>query len=253
MGGGDGITRSTPIGHRDRVTLDDRSTVDLNADTTILVVLSPHLRQVFLSKGEIRPTIHHDEARPLEILINHVVLRDLGTQFDVGIHETTTNVSVTSGLVQAFQLREDGSLVNPVTWTKSGPRRNPVFLVPGDSARLEEHDGIVIVSKTPNDLEAAQNRSSWLQDDFIVKRQRLDEVVWEYNRWNKTQIVIDDPEAARMEIGGIYRLTDVDAFLSNLRAALDIEALPIKGSESLPPSYVLRLTHKDAARGKHLR
>ena len=249
MGGAEGMTRQTPVGHRDVLVLADRSVLDLNADTTVFAKQTAYRRQVFLEQGEIRATVQHDETRPLEVFANRVVLQDLGTQFDVSSHDRTTTVAVTSGKVQVLERREDGSLVNPVTLTTAGARRDPVFLVIGDTARLEEQGGTVRVFKDRNDLGAAQSRSAWLEGQVAGRKQRLDEALWQFERYNTVRFVFDDPAIAQLEIGGGYDLANLSDFLLAMKIGLDVEAVPVEGDGSVRRTYILRRASK-GSRGR---
>lgn len=242
MGTAEGISRITPIAHRDQVVLLDRSVLDLNADTSALIKQGPHERQVFLQNGEIRATVKHDDSNPMEVFVGHTVFEDLGTQFDISTHETTTNIAVTAGKVRIYQRLANGDRVDPVTVTRKGARRDPVYLVMGDLARLEERGGIVVVSKDRNSLERAQSRSSWLHDEFIAAGQPLDEVIWQFNRYHNAQIVINDLDTARLVIGGAYNLADVDGLLSALDHLFHLKATPIVGGQGTPPVYILQRT-----------
>ena len=240
IGNSDGITRSTPIAHRDTITLTDHTTLDLNANTSILIKQNTHERQVLLEKGEIRASGHHDSTNPLEIVVGQVTLQVMGTQFDVAFHQGVSAVSVTEGKVRLYERRDDGSLVNPISVTESGARRDPVVLEMGDAARLEEHGGTVLVSRDRNDLLAAQSRTAWLQGQFIADKRRLDEIFWQFEAYNKIRILTDDPTIAKTEIGGSYHLAHVEEFFSVLHSALDLDVTLVQGDHNGLPTYFVR-------------
>ena len=249
MGNSEGITRTTPIGRRDTITLADRTVVDLNANTSILIKQNAHERLVLLEKGEIQASGHHDKIIPLRIVVGHVMLEVMGTQFDVAFHDGVSTVSVTEGKVRIYERRDDGSPANPITVTESSARRDPMVLEMGDSVRLEEHGGTVLASRERNDPLAAQNRTAWLQGQFMADKRRLDELFWEFESYNRIRIVTDDPTIAKTEIGGRYHLTNVEEFLSVLRSALDLNITSVEGDHSLLPTYVLR---RNSSKASHI-
>jgi transmembrane sensor len=48
--------------------------------------------------------------------------------------------------------------------------------------------------------------------------------VLEFNRYNRKRLVIDDPQAASIEIGGVFDADNVDAFARLLQAGFQLEA-----------------------------
>jgi transmembrane sensor len=252
-GSSEGVAKYTGTAQRSDYTLADQSRIFLNADTAVFIKEGRDKRQLFLLKGEVLADIRHDESKPFEVIVGHVVLRDLGTRFDISTHDDVTNVSATAGTIRVYTQGKDGHLEDPVVVTAAVARRTPAVLKNGDLVRLEEHDGTVLVFRDLNDPHAAQNRTTWLQEEYIIDKQRLDEVVWEFNRFNQAQIVIDDPDIAGMKLGGRYRLSSEDVFLSNLRLGFQLEVMRVDADETHPPSYILRRSPKSASLTKHVR
>lgn len=241
----DGIVRRTPIGQRMTIPLGDYSSVDMNADTVALIKDVGARRRIFLVDGEVRISVTHGVSKPIDVYLPRLILEDRGTQFDVSVHETVTSVSVTAGSVQVREHLEDGTFNDPVRVADSGPRRGPLILSPGDSVRLEEHGGTTFAYLDRNDIEEAQLRSSWLLGEVATAGERLDDIIAEFNRYNRTRLVIEDPSVARMHVGGHYFLTEPDAFLSNLQMA-DLRAVPIGSSDpDVIQMYVLREANRD--------
>jgi transmembrane sensor len=238
MGDDVGVTHYTPIGARERISLWEGSILDINANTVALVKESSRHRQVFLENGEIRATVRHDASNPMEVIIDHVVLSDEGTQFNVAVNEGTINIAVTEGRLRVFETDRNGARLDPIAYPSRNGRREPLILRPGDVVRLEQHGGSTIVVDKATELNEAAGRSSWLQD-FYCDSQRLDEVVWEFNRYNKTPVVIVDPDVARIEVGGCKQLTDLRGFLSTLHKMAGLQAMPIKGPHGTVETLIL--------------
>jgi ferric-dicitrate binding protein FerR (iron transport regulator) len=51
-----------------------------------------------------------------------------------------------------------------------------------------------------------------LTDRYAIHNQRLDEIVWEFNRYNYSQIVFEDPQVAELRMGGAFDLRDLEGF-----------------------------------------
>ena len=243
MADSDGVIHQTPIAHRMTIPFEDKSTVDMNASTVALIKDMGSRRRLFFTDGEVRITVPHGIGTPIDVYLPHVVLEDHGTQFNVSAHDTFANVTVTSGSVQVWARDDDGSLEDPIGITSSGLERHPLVLAPGDSVRLEEHDGSTFAYLERNDLKEAQSRSAWLSGEVLTSGRRLDEVAAEFNRYNNVRILIEDPDVARMHLGGHYVLTKPEQFLSHLEMA-GLQAVPVPpgavDDRNMIQRYVLR-------------
>lgn len=226
----DGTTLHTAFAQRSKVTFADHSIVELNAGTLVLFKEGVR-RQIFLQEGEIRLSIQHGVSKPADVHIGNILLQDLGTQFDVSVHERSVNAVVTDGLVRVQENRSDGSLVDPIDVTGTSHQRHLMVLKKGDMIRLDERDGAVFAYVSRNDLTEAEMRSSWLSGELATTGERLDEVILQFNRYNRIPIVINDPTVAQMKVGGHYFLTDSGGFLSDLRQALGLEVVPVSDGD----------------------
>jgi transmembrane sensor len=236
----DGTTLHTAFAQRSKVTFSDHSIVELNAGTLVLLKEGVR-RQIFLQEGEIRLSIQHGVSKPADVHIGNILLQDLGTQFDVSVHERSVNAVVTDGLVRVQENRPDGSLVDPIDVTGTSHQRHPMVLKKGDMIRLDERDGAVFAYVSRNDLIEAEMRSSWLNGELATTGQRLDEVIVQFNRYNRVPIVINDPSVAQMKVGGHYYLTDSASFLFDLRHALGLEVVPVSdGNQNVVQMNLLR-------------
>lgn len=249
--GTDGFMRYTaPAQHSNYTFCGGTVSISLNASTSTFIKDNCAEPLVFLAEGEVLANVRPSASRPFRIIHNHIVLVVLGTQFDVSAHETAADVSATSGAVRVYEQGDDGRLKDPIVLSPMGARRAQFVLHGGDLARAEERDGTVLVTPDANDPRAAENRTSWRQEEYIIDKQRLDSVVWEFNRYSHTQIVLGDREVEQMRLGGRYRLTRTNEFLSQLRG-LDLEVIRVDGDEVHPPRYIVRLpTHVKAAPGR---
>ena len=64
-------------------------------------------------------------------------------------------------------------------------------------------------------------RLSWAgiyqKDGWLIFRgETLDKVIAEFNRHNKRQLRLGDPRTGRLQVGGKFRVTDVDGFVAAL-------------------------------------
>ena len=249
----EGTTYATELAEIRSIPFSDATQLRMDAVTTLLIKETSDRRTVYLTEGQIQASIQHGKSKPLDVVVHGILLRDLGTEFDVAAHGDIVTVSITSGKVQVIELHPDGSQVNPINIKGQNATRSPTYLIPGDLARLEKRDQTVLITRVGNDLDEARNRSSWIEGRLKTSGQRLDEILWEINSRNKVHLLIGDPTVAQMSIGGNYDLMRVDDFLQTTRL-LGIEVVPVKvPGEGEVPTYILRLPADGPGDSNHLR
>lgn len=240
--GGDGIPYATELAQIRLVPFFDATQLRMDALTTLLVKETGDRRTVYLNEGQIHAAIEHGKSKPLDVVVHGILLRDLGTEFNIAAHGDVVTVSITSGKMQVVELHPDGSQANPINIKGKNASRSPTYLIPGDLVRLETRDQTVLITHIDNNLEEARNRALWIEGTLSARHQRLDEVLWEINARNKVHLLIDDPALSQMSIGGTYSLLHVDEFLQAAHL-MGIEAVRVSvpGEESTP-TYILRLS-----------
>lgn len=248
---GDGTTYATGLAENRLIPFLDATQLRMDALTDLLIKESTDRRTVYLTEGQIQALVQHGKSKPLDVVVHGILLRDLGTEFDVAAHGDIVTVSVTNGKIQVIELHSDGSQANPIDIKGKNASRSPAYLVPGDLARLETRDQTVLITRVGNNLDEARNRTSWIEGRLKTSGQRLDEVLWEINSRNKVHLLIGDPAVAQMSIGGNYDLMRVDDFLQTTHL-LGIEVVPVTvPGEEGTPTYIFRLPTEEPADTKH--
>lgn len=202
-------TYSTGIGEQRTVRLEDGTTVELNALSTIKVRLASDVRKVELTEGQALFHVAKDPKRPFIVRSDATTVRAVGTQFDVHRKLSGTVVTVLEGRVAVAE----------VTPTLIEPRIEvaPIFLSAGEQVTVTEQE------KPRAKRADIASATAWLQKRLIFDETPLDEVASEFNRYNTRRLVISDPELRAVPISGVYSTTDPDALIGFLRAQPSIE------------------------------
>src|SRR5260221_5540279 len=93
---------STDVGERRSLTLDDGSTVDLNARSKVRIEFSKAERRVDLIEGQALFQVAKNMDRPFIVKSGEATVRAVGTQFDVDRKATGTTVTVLEGRVVVY-------------------------------------------------------------------------------------------------------------------------------------------------------
>jgi transmembrane sensor len=207
------VVYATDVGGYQRVILHDGSILQLNTNTRVQVQLGAHRRQVRLLRGEAYFTVAPDPERPFEVFAANMAVRALATQFTVRMRDSgAVDILVTEGRVA---LRSSAAESQTTTASRDLPT-----LAAGEAAMAQRAS--IVVNRLPQ-AETAR-RLSWQAGELSFKGETLDQVVAEFNRYNRRKLVIEDPELNTLQVGGNFQATDLESFTKALERSLDVNA-----------------------------
>ena len=252
-------TYATDIGERRTITLQDGSTVDLNARSKVRVRFSDGERDVDLLEGQALFGVAHDASRPFIVRSGAAVVRAVGTQFDVYRKRNGTTVTVVEGRVAVFGPpyrtegdREDTVVPNALSTNPSprvaeggaprvregratpgrssslplspldgeGPRSvGEVFVSAGEQVTVTERE---VATPKPTNIVAT---TAWTQHRLIFDAAPLSDVVDDFNRYNTHQLVIADRALDDFHVSGVYSSTDPASLIRFLRQQPGIDVI----------------------------
>jgi transmembrane sensor len=234
---------TTDIGERRSITLADGSTVDLNARSRLRIEFSGSERRVELLGGQALFQVAKDKHRPFIVASGEATVRAVGTQFDVYRKDSGTTVTVLEGRVAVYASghAESGASAEVSTPPPTQPRSaaqtldsehaapsitgaapdvtplpagladpsgtGALFLSAGEQVTVTP---AAIVESHHADLTAA---TAWTQRKLIFDGARLSDVVEEFNRYNRRQLVIEGAGLADFHVSGVYSSTDPASLL----------------------------------------
>jgi len=185
---------ATTFGGREVLTLRDGSVIELNASTVIRLSDTTKERRVALEKGEAFFNIQHDAAHPFVVTVGNHRITDLGTQFSVRSEPGTVRVALMEGRAEIDSI--------------DGGKAHHVVLTPGEIAIATAES--VSVSKKP--IRTLTDALGWRKGQLIFYHTALADAVAEFNRYNSRQLVIADPQIARLVVNGSFPTNGVEAF-----------------------------------------
>jgi len=185
---------STAVGGHETVTFSDGTRVELNTNTVLRARMTTDQRAVWLERGEAYFEVKHDPVHPFVVMIGNRRVTDLGTQFTVHREKKRMEVAVVQGRV----------------WFDDPGRtsENGTLLTPGDVA-VATASGTSVTRKS---LQALTAELNWRQGLLVFDKTTLADVATAFNRYNRVKLVVKDPVAARVLVGGTFRANDVEDF-----------------------------------------
>ena len=234
----------TQIGERRSITLVDGSTIDLNSRSEVRVNYSERERNVELIDGQALFEVAKDKARPFIVRSGETAVRAVGTQFDVYRKKNGTTVTVIEGRVAVLNSTHSvaeeqfhggnapflasgatkiagtsGSGKSPPLAEGNGTENAAILVSAGEQLTVSDH---VIAVPAPADVAVA---IAWVQHRLIFDASRLNDVVDDFNRYNRRQIIIEDRTLDDFHVSGVYSSTDPASLLRFLRSQSHIEVI----------------------------
>lgn len=190
----------TGMGETRVVQLSDGSQLTLAARSAVDVDYSGNTRHITLLSGEALFDVVHDARRPFQVDASNVVIRVLGTSFDVARSETGTKVEVREG---AVGVSANGS---------------PYRLGAGQRLWFDALQGSVQQTAIAPDEVA-----TWVSGQQFFENATVQEVVEQLRKYQRGWIVIGDDALGQKRVTGLYDLRDT-------QRALQALAKPIGGT-----------------------
>jgi transmembrane sensor len=178
--------------------------------------------------------VARDARRPFDVTAGDTVVRAVGTAFSVRLHgEKQVDVLVAEGRVA----------IDPADASVAEKRPDPVAqptastLSAGETVSIKAHRRLKVQKISDEDVP---RKLAWTQGRLWFDRATLAEAVAEFNRYNRRQLVIDDPAIMSLHIGGAFDATDLDSFVAALQT-FGIQAVNTQTRADDPNSEVIRL------------
>jgi transmembrane sensor len=176
---------STGVGELRTLRFHDGSTITLDAQSHLHVQLSSGERYFELN-GQALFNVAHDPKRPFRVHTAAATVEALGTEFNVRTQRLTT-VAVLDGAVRLYAEQATPS----------------AQLGAGEAASMDSHGAIT--DRTRVDRETV---TAWEQRRLVFSRVPLEEIVQEFNRYNRKGFLHVEGRAAQLKFGGVFDAND---------------------------------------------
>jgi transmembrane sensor len=208
----------------ERMVLEDGSIVELNAGAKVAVNFTPGERRVQLVSGEAFFTVAKNKERPFIVSANQIDVRAVGTAFSVSLGQRAVSVLVTEGKVQVDETAPDGAVTpsSPLVGDMGG---SGSYLTAGQQATITLAPDTPAVAAVQDVTPAQVERSlSWQGLRLEFPEMPLLDVATEFNRYNRQKLVVADPTAGMLVIGGTFRADNLEGFVRLLETSFDVKA-----------------------------
>ena len=222
-------TAETAVGAFQKLDLPDGSVAQLNTDTAIDTTFTAAERHVRIVRGEVFFSVTKNPARPFIVTAGPVAVRAVGTAFNVHSSATAVEILVTEGRVRVDDADKGQSLLAP-----AGSAIEPPLLVAGERATVTVPTRTPDAAPAPATIEKVtppevQRALAWQERRLEFDAVPLAEVVREFNRYNRTRLVIADAQLVVKRFSGTFRADGYDSLVRLLEEDFGVAAARTDG------------------------
>lgn len=209
---------STAIGEQRTLTLQDGSRVYLNTNSRAVVHFDRQARQVVLEKGEALFEVAENPTRPFIVSAGDHQVRALGTAFIVRSEPAELAVTLVEGKVSVAPSADGSPLQSASTPVTAAAASEVLTLNPGQRVTFATGHAPQL------DRPPMDRVSAWRRGQVSLDNTTLADAVLEMNRYNRIQLVVDDPQVALIRISGVFRAGDTENFVQALAHTYGLSA-----------------------------
>jgi transmembrane sensor len=218
-------TYAAAIGEQRSIVLEDGSVVELNSRSRLRVRYTDRERTIDLLEGQGLFRVARAPDRPFVVRTGDVLVRAVGTEFDVYRRPAGTTVTVLEGKVDVIasaggssaRAAEQSGSADGSRRARQTPSVQPIRLAAGEQATVSRAGQ---VEPKPANVAAA---TAWTQRQLAFESATLEEVAHEFNRYNARPLVIEDERLSGVLISGVFTSTDPAPLLQFLRTQPEFE------------------------------
>ncbi|WP_165793725.1 FecR family protein [Hyphococcus luteus] len=193
------------------VTLSDGSIVTLGAASGVDVLFTQNERRVVLSEGEAFFQVEKDPDRPFIVVADNMLVRVLGTKFDVNLGAKAVGISVLEGRVEV--IRPEGD---------SGVMRDSDIkhvLTAGQKVAAAKQGRV-----QPVETVDVENVAAWRRGELVWVDTPVRDIIADLNRYSPSKIVLANSEIGDLGYTLALQADDVSRGVRLLASSLGLEA-----------------------------
>ena len=216
-------TAETAVGAFQKLDLPDGTVAQLNTDSAIDIAFTANARRVHLVRGEVFFHVTKDPARPFIVTAGPVAVRAVGTAFNVRNDLTGIEVLVTEGQVQVSDADKGRSLLASTDGGTVAP-----LLIAGERALVpvRAFDSAPAAANVVKVTDSGVQRAlAWQERRLEFDAASLAAVVREFNRYNRTRLVIVDEQLAAKRFNGTFRADGYESLVRLLETDFGVTAI----------------------------
>lgn len=199
------------------ILLADGSEINIGALSAIKVNYNENSRHVTLASGEAFFSITPDRERPFFVSVGNVMIRVVGTKFNVRQGSEEISISVVEGVVEIL----------PLAAPDTSNSLSSIQRITAGEAIVADASGTFHIQK-----HNKETTGSWRNGRLVYVDKRLIEVIADANRYYDKRIELANKDIANIRITAAFRTDQIDVMIENLIAAHPLQVIQ-KGNKRI--------------------
>jgi transmembrane sensor len=210
-------------GHWREAKLPDGSLVQLGPRSALTVHFSALERNVELLNGDALFTVAKDPTKPFIVHSGQTRVRAVGTVFGVERDDRGVIVTVEEGRVAVLDSAEKSfaRAPQPIAVTEISLGADQQIIVPAGAAM-----------GAPRNVDS-RRELAWAEGRLVVDDETVADVVRRFNRFNRVQLKVLDPQLAARSVTAVFDAADPDAFIIFLESVANVRVTRTSSTEVL--------------------
>lgn len=204
----------TKTGEQRTVALSDGSSIILDTQTRLVSDFNDKHRHIFLYSGQARFDVADDPDRPFSVIAGNGRVTALGTVFIVRKTRDEILVSLLRGEVEVMQKNQPSEAASAVE--QQMPDLETRRLKAGKQVAYSEAGISEAVTLNREKVTA------WQSGHLVFDNTRLEEVVYDLNRYADSKILFDDDSLKDMRITGVFTSGDTERAVKAFKAHFSV-------------------------------
>ncbi len=212
------------------ITLDDGSTVHLNAQSRIKVDYTSNQRNITLEQGEALFVVSHNPVRPFLVYAGDGKVQAIGTQFNVKLMpDFNVMVTLVEGVIRITQdIDKHEGLARILKIPGEMASLRPFFDIDGDMTQ----ENLPEIKITRHNSDPFQDVLSWREGKLVFQGQRLDNVLYEINRHSNHRIILKNKKTEGLPVYAVFNTGDWQGALSAIVKSYPVKAVHVSNDET---------------------
>lgn len=209
----------TDIGETRTLTLSDNSRISLDAATRLEVNYSEAARDVRLLSGQAHFEVAKDRRRPFRVRAGDRTIIATGTAFNVELVGQDVRVTLLEGEVVVTETPPPPVRASVMDKPAPQPSAPALKLRPGEQLIAS----VAAPAHIADDVNI-EKTSAWREGRVFLQGDTLSEAVERMNRYSHIKLTIAGTDIDDLQMSGVFRAGDTDAFIEAVEATLPVEA-----------------------------
>lgn len=221
-------TMGTRLAENQEAVLPDGSTVELGAQSSLVLEYAPGARHLKLTNGQAYFNVAKDRTRPFAVDTGDIQIQAVGTAFDVRKNEGRVAVTVTEGIVDIITDQSSLDTTNAAGATGNVTNQStPIRVAAGyqliwDKGSSDKGHGDGRKKLLQLSQVDTAGMTAWREGRLEYVNEPLSVVIANVNRYSSRRLVIEGTDLGSLNFTGTILVNSIDDWLAAIQLSFPV-------------------------------